>query len=74
MDSPKKKVVYNNSSKKLTEEQLDVLALGLNFGITPRRFPLVEYINAAELLCQRLEEIGDAESVERVTSIRNMVF
>ena len=41
MGSLKKKVVYNNSSKRLTEEQLDVLALGLNFGIIPRRFPLV---------------------------------
>ena len=28
-----KKVVYNNSSKQLTMEQLELLSLGLNFGI-----------------------------------------
>ena len=44
-----KKVVYNFSSKKLTEEQLELLSLGLNFGIAPRRFPLVEYVTATEL-------------------------
>ena len=74
MDFLKKKVVYNNSSRKFTEEQLEVLALGLNFGITPKKFPLVEYIQAAELLCQRLQEVGDADSVEKATSIRNVVF
>ena len=52
--SMKKKVVYNNSSKQLTKEQLEVLSLGLNFGVTPKKFPLVEYVQAAELLCQRL--------------------
>ena len=57
--SVKKKVVYNNSSKQPTKEQLEVLSLGLNFGVTPRKFPLVEYVKAAELLCQRLEEAGD---------------
>ena len=36
MGSAKRKVVYNNSSKKLTEEQLEVLALGLDFGRTPK--------------------------------------
>ena len=30
--SVKKKIVYNNSRKKLTEEQMELLALGLNFG------------------------------------------
>ena len=74
MGSAKRKVVYNNSSKKLTEEQLEVLALGLNFGITPKKFPLVEYIQAAELLCQKLEEGEDTESVEKARSIRNVVF
>ena len=65
---------HNNSSKKLTGEQLEVLALGLNFGITPKKFPLVEYIQAVELLCQKLEEGGDTESVEKARSIRNVVF
>ena len=50
--------MYNNSSKQLTKEQLEVLALGLNFGIVSRKFPMVEYITAAamEVLCQKLEE------------------
>jgi len=62
--------VYNNSSKQLTKEfeQLEVLSLGLNFGATPRKFPLVEYVKAAELLCQRLEEAGDSESEGEVGS------
>ena len=53
---------------------MEVLSLGLNFGVTPRKFPLVEYVKAAELLCQRLEEAGDSESVEKARSVRNLVF
>ena len=41
----KRKVVYNNSSKKLTEEQMELLALGLNFGVASRKFPLVVVLN-----------------------------
>ena len=41
-----KKVVYNNSSKQFTTEQLELLSLGLNFGIAPKRFPIVEYVTA----------------------------
>ena len=52
--SVKKKVVYNNSSKQLTKEQLKVLSLGLNFGVTPRKFPLVEYVKAAELFMSKV--------------------
>jgi len=69
-----KKVVYNNSSKKLSEDQVQLLSLGLNFGITPRKFPLAEYIQATELLCQRLEEGDEEESVEKARCIRNEVF
>ena len=39
--SVKKKVVYNNSSRVLLEEQMELLALGLNFGLAPKKFPLV---------------------------------
>ena len=70
----KRKVVYNNSSKKLTEEQMELLGLGLNFGLAPRKFPLVEYVTATEALCQRLEECGDAKLVEKTRAIRNEVF
>ena len=68
------KVVYNNSSKQLTEEQIELLSLGLNFGVTPKEFPLLEYVTAAEVLCQRLEEVGDAESVEKARFVRNEMF
>ena len=70
----RKKVVYNNSSKQLTEEQLELLVIGLDFGIAPKKFPLVEYITATEVLCQKLEDMGDSESVEKARAIRNEVF
>jgi len=66
------KVVYNNSS--MTEEQLELLSLGLNFGITPKKFPLLEYVTAAEVLCKKLEDIGDADSMEKARYVRNEVF
>ena len=68
------KVVYNNSSRHLTDEQIELLSLGLNFGIAPKKFPLLEYVTAAEVLCQRLEEVGDAESIEKARYVRNEVF
>ena len=68
-----KKIVYNNSSRQFTQKELDLLSLGLGFGITPKKFPLIEYITATEKLCQSLEEIGDPESVARAQGIRNMV-
>ena len=49
----KKKVVYNNSSRFLTEEQMNLLALSLNFGSALKKFPLVEYVAATEDPCQR---------------------
>ena len=63
-----------NSSKKLTEEQMELLALGLNFGLTSKKFPLVEYVTATEDLCQKLEKIGDDESLEKARLIQNEVF
>ena len=42
--SPLKTVVYNNSSKVLSPKQQRILELGLNFAITPKKFPLLEYI------------------------------
>ena len=65
----KKKIVYNNSSKKLTADQEKLLELGLNFSITPRKFPLLEYIAAAEDLCQSLEGFGDDESIDQAQKI-----
>jgi len=39
----------------LSEKENKLLSLGLNFGMTPKKFPLVEYITAAEMLCKSLE-------------------
>ena len=69
----KKKVVYNNSSKQLSDEQMELLSMGLNFGVAPRRFLIVEYVTATEVLCQKLEEMGDSESVEKARAIRSEV-
>ena len=40
---------------------MNLFALDLNFGIAPSKFPLVEYVTAAEVLFQRLEKCGDNE-------------
>ena len=67
-----KKVVYNNSSKELSPKQHRVLELGLNFAITPKKFPLLKYIAATENICQALEQYGDDESVVKAQTIRNI--
>jgi hypothetical protein len=72
--NPMRKIVYNNSSKKLTSDQEILLELGLNFTLTPKKFPLLEYIAAAEDLCMSLEEYGDDESVEKAQRIRNILI
>ena len=51
-----KKIVYNNSSRQFTQKELDLLSLGFGFGITPKKFPLIEHKAATSKLCQ-LEEI-----------------
>ena len=72
--NPLKKVVYNNSSKELSPKQHRVLELGLNFAITPKKFPLLEYIAATENFCQALEQYGDDESVMKAQTIRNIAI
>jgi hypothetical protein len=72
--NPMRKIIYNNSRKKLSAEQEKLLELGLNFSITPNKFPLLEYIAAAEDLCQSLEGFGDDESLEKAQKIRNVLI
>jgi len=67
-------LIYNNSSKELSPKQHRVLELGLNFAITPKKFPLLEYIAATENLCQALEQYGDDESVVKAQTIRNIAI
>jgi len=38
------------------------------------KFPLLEYIAAAEDLCQSLEGFGDDESIEKAQKIRNVMI
>ena len=51
-----------------------MLELGLNFAVTQKKFPLLEYIAAAEDLCQSLGERGDDESMEKAQKIRNITI
>ena len=60
-----KKIIYNNSSCQFNQKELDLLSLGLSFGITLKKFLLIEYIAATEKLCHSLEEIGDPDSIAR---------
>ena len=71
---PRKQVVYNNSSKKLSPKQEKLLELGLSFAITPKKFPLLEYIAATKNLCKLLEDCEDDESMEKAQKIRNIVI
>ncbi|CAM9882633.1 unnamed protein product, partial [Heterosigma akashiwo] len=54
----------------VTEEQRELLSLGLNFGIAPKRVPLVEYIAAVESVVQQLEGSGDVEAIKTATDIK----
>ena len=61
----KKKIIYNNSSRNFTQEEMNVLSLGLNCGIRPKKFPIVEYIQATESLCQQLDNEKSQNSKDR---------
>ena len=52
----KKKIVYNNSKRGFSEEEINLISLGLNFGIKSTKFPLIEYIQATEILYLNLEK------------------
>ena len=47
-----------------------MLFLGLNFGIAPKRVPLVEYIAAVESVVQQLEGSGDVGAIKTATDIK----
>ena len=73
-DATKKWSITNNSSRKLTDKEIELLSLGLNFGLTPKKFPLVEYITATEVLCKSLEDTGVDEDIENAQKIRNLLL
>ncbi|CAM9419590.1 unnamed protein product, partial [Heterosigma akashiwo] len=67
----KRQIVYDlTKEQRVTEEQRELLSLGLNFGIAPKRVPLVEYIAAVESVVQQLEGSGDVEAIKTATDIK----
>ena len=56
------KWVINLSSKPLTPAQRSVLAKGLNFAVSPKQPPNLEYITAIEAACTKLSQ-KDAEEL-----------
>ena len=69
-----KKVVYNNSSRVLNEKGIELLSLRLKFGLTPIKFPLVEYISATEMLCKSLEQVDQLNAIEKSQVIQNFLL
>ena len=67
-------MVYNNSSRVLSKKEIELLSLGLNFGLTPKKFPLVEYISATEMLCKSLEQTDQPDAIEKAQAIRNLLL
>ena len=60
LEDPNPKWVINLSSKPLTPAQRSVLAKGLNFVVSPKQPPNLEYITAIEAACTKLSQ-KDAE-------------
>ena len=58
------KVVKNISQRNLTEEEKQVLALGLNYAVTPKAIPAAEIISATETAARRL----NTDTAERLRS------
>jgi len=46
-------------------KEIELLSLGLNFGLTSKRFLLVKYIVATEKLCLSLQEEKAENSIEK---------
>ena len=63
------KWVTNLSTHQLSEEQKEVLSLGLNFVPTPRRIPLKEIAASLEEGAKKLDEITASEMRNRLCGI-----
>ena len=50
---------YNDSGIELSKDESELLSLGLNFCIAPKKFPLVDHITAIEQLCKIIEGRDD---------------
>ena len=69
-----KKIVYNNSKWIFNQREMDLLWLELNFGLTPKKIPLIEYIAATENCASLSKWLGDADSISRAQGIRSLVL
>ena len=63
-----------NSNSKCTEHEEQLLLLGLNYKISPTKFPIVKYIGSTEKLCQELESKKNPEEIEKAARIRNIMI
>ena len=58
----------------MSEKEIELLSLGLKCGLTPKKFPLVEYISATEMLCKSLEQTDQPDAIEKAQAIRNFML
>ena len=65
-----KTLIYNGSGIELSKEETELLSLGLNFCVAPKKFPLVEHITAIEQLCDIIDERDGLST--RSQAIRNL--
>ena len=65
----KDKLVKNLSSRNLTEQEKDVLALGLNFAVAPRQIPTLQIIAATESTATQLDKETAQQLRHRLSSI-----
>ena len=65
----KDKLVKNFSSRSLTEKEKELLALGLNFAVTPRQIPTLQIIAATESTASQLDKETAQQLRHRVSSI-----
>ena len=64
-------IIYNDSGIELSNDESELLSLGLNFCIAPKKFPLVEHITAIEQLCEIIDE---RDQSDRSQTIRNIAM
>ena len=64
------KWVKNCSDRLLSDPELKVLAKGLNFAVTPKKIPIVDYVTATESACRNL---GQSEAEELRSRVNNIL-
>ena len=62
-------IIYNDSGIELSNDESELLSLGLNFCIAPKKFPLVEHITAIEQLCEIIDERDQSDRSETIRNI-----